>query len=104
MANISVKKLTTGTIYKLVFIGLLVAFLPLSLVLGFLGYFDLLYVTWNQQPVNGIAAFYLAPVILLFVALIWGLFVGSVISLGLWIYSKFRPITISFYEKKTAES
>lgn len=34
MSNILVRKLATGTIYKLVFIGLLVGFLPLSLVLG----------------------------------------------------------------------
>ncbi|TNH03306.1 hypothetical protein FHQ26_03535 [Testudinibacter sp. TR-2022] len=104
MSNIMVKKLTTGTIYKLVFIGLLVGFLPLSLVFGIVGYFDLADVMWNQQPVNGIAVFYIVPVILFLVALTWTLLAGSVMALGLWIYSKFKPITLHFSETAQAKS
>lgn len=103
MPNITVRKLTTVTIYKLVFLGLLFGFLPLSLLLGILGYFNLASVTWNGQAVYGVSALYIVPLILFLVAIVWSLLAGSIMAMGLWIYAKFKPIRLDFYASAAAE-
>ena len=50
--------------------------------------------TWNKEQMHGIAALLVSPFVGLFIALIFTLFLGSAMAFGLWVYSKFRPITL----------
>jgi len=89
-----VRKVKAASIYKLLFAGLLVAFIPLGLVFGIAGLFGADTVKWNNQPIHGVAALFAGPALSVFVALFFAGFLGTLTSLGLWLLSRFRTIGI----------
>ncbi len=102
MELLEVKKLSAGTVYKLIAIGSVVGFLPLGLLAGILGALDFSTVTWNGQPVVGLSAILVAPLVMGFMGLFFtGLF-GSVTVLGLWLYSLVKPIKIYYFSEKSS--
>jgi hypothetical protein len=102
MKSIVVRKLRTGTVYKLVALGAVFGFLPLFGVLGVLGSMGFSTLTWNNQPVTGLRSIIAGPLIGAVFALICVAVFGSAVALGLWIYSKFRPLSLE-YEQLAAE-
>lgn len=50
MSELSVRRITTATVFRLLFWGLLIGCVPIFSVLGVLGYFGLAAMTWNGQP------------------------------------------------------
>lgn len=96
MKQVEVKKVSAGTVYKLFAIGLTVGFLPLFLLFGVLGAFGMEALTWNEQPVTGIKAIFVGPLMALFMSLMFTAIIGSVCALGLWIFSFFKPLSIEF--------
>lgn len=98
---LEVKKISVGTVFKIVAIGLstlFVIFGVISEIMGVMG-FDT-GITFNNQPVTGIKAIVLAPLFSLIGALIMTAIFGSMIALGLWIYSFFKPIKIEYEDTK----
>lgn len=95
--TLQISRLRTGTVYKLVLLGLLVGSIPVFLVGGLLASADLITMNWNDQPVTGPKAILIGPLMGLFFALICTAFAGSVMALGLWIFGKFRPLALEFY-------
>jgi hypothetical protein len=93
--NISAARLSTGTIYKLWMIGLTTSFVPLGAVFGVFSLFGYDTVTWNGQPVHGFAGLLAGPFVGAFVALMFTALLGSASALGLWVFSKFKPISIA---------
>ncbi|MPV86258.1 hypothetical protein [Ostreibacterium oceani] len=96
MEQIEVKKVSAGTVFKLFVIGLTVGFLPVFLLFGVLGMLGLGTLTWNDQPVTGIKAIFVAPFIAVLMSLIFTALLGSICALGLWVFSFFRPLKIEF--------
>lgn len=92
--TISANRLSVGSVYKLWFIGLGTSMLPLGVVLGVFAMFGFNTVAWNQQPLHGIAGLIGGPLVGIFVALLFTAILGSASAFGLWLYSKFRPITL----------
>lgn len=88
--SFQVRKVSTGSIFKLVFVGLVcslpVTFLALSLLSLWSG---------ANVQVNGQASSWMAsPVTGLILALLMSLFVGALMSLGLWIYARFAVLRL----------
>ncbi len=93
--RISTTRLSTGTIYKLWFIGLSTSLLPLGIFFGVLSLFGFNTVTWNGQPLHGIQGLICGPLISAFVAVLFTALLGSAAAFGLWLFSKFKPISIA---------
>jgi hypothetical protein len=98
MTVLTVAKLRAGTIYKLLGVGLMVALLPLFTLFGLLAAADLSTLTWNEQPVTGLKAIVIGPLMGVFLAAVFTAVIGSVTAFGLWLYSKFKPIEIEYDE------
>lgn len=96
MKSLTVRKLSTGSIYKLTLLGLVFGFVPLFLLMGVLAAFGMADMTWNEQPVTGFPALLVGPLMGVLLALMFTALIGSVMALGLWIFSLFRPITVEY--------
>lgn len=91
---VSVQRLSVGTVYKLWWVGLTLGMVPVGVLFGVLSLFGFNTVTWNGQPLYGVSGLMAGPLIGVFVALIFTGILGSAAALGLWLYSKFRPLTL----------
>ena len=99
MNSIVVHRLRTGTVYRLAAIGATFGMIPLFTVFGALASVGLFELTWNEKIVTGPRALLIGPMMgALFAGLSIVLF-GSAIALGLWIYSKFRPLSLEYEQK-----
>jgi len=96
MPDLSVARITAGTVYRLTFVGLLFGCVPLFAVLGVLGYFGITTLQWNDQPLTGIRSLIAGPFIGALFAAVFGAFTGTVCALGLWLYSRLAPMTIRY--------
>jgi len=92
--TIITKKLSTGSIFKLIAIGSLCSIIPISIFMGVFALFGANSITWNEKPITGIAGLAASPFIGLFISLVFTALLGIFVALGLWVYSKFRPIQI----------
>jgi hypothetical protein len=101
MKSIVVHRLRNGSIYRLSAIGAVFGMIPLFTVFGILASMNLVKLTWNSEAVTGPRALIVGPLMgVLFAAICIALF-GSVLALGLWIYSKFRPLTLEYDEMQS---
>lgn len=91
-----VRKVRAATVYKLLALGLLISFIPLGILFGAMGLFGADTVKWNNEPIHGVFALFAGPAISIFVALLFTGLLGTLACLGLWLFSKFRPIRIRF--------
>ena len=94
--TITVKRLRSGTVFKLLLIGNLVCFLPLALLAGVLGMFGASTVIWNDQVVTGLPALLASPFSGALFALVISVLGWCSVFVGLWLYSVFRPIELEF--------
>ncbi len=96
-----VKKISAGTVYKMVAIGLGTLFVVFGVISGIMGVMGVdTGLTFNNQPVTGIKAIVIAPLFSLIGALIMTAIFGSMVVLGLWIYSFFKPLKIEYEDAK----
>jgi len=93
---ITVKRLRSGTVFKLLLIGNLVFFLPLSLLSGVLSMFGASTIIWNDQVVTGLPALLVSPLSGALFALVVSVLGWVSVFIGLWIYSAFRPLELEF--------
>jgi hypothetical protein len=89
-----VRRIRAGTIYKLLFIGLMTSFIPFGIALGVAAYFGANAVTFNHQYLHGWTALLASPVIAGFGACIFTVFIGTFASFGLWVASFVRLVSI----------
>lgn len=92
--EMTIQRLSAGTVFKLAAIGLACTFLPLCIFFGVLASFGAPTITWNGQQLTGVSGLTMSPVIGLMITCFGTLFLGSACSFGLWIYSLVRPMSI----------
>jgi hypothetical protein len=92
--EIKVQRVAMGTLFKLVGLGFVCTLVPFALLMGCFALFGASTVSWNQQPVTGVAGLIASPFIGLMLTAILTALSGSCMSLGLWLYSRFRPLTL----------
>ncbi|MEQ9481484.1 hypothetical protein [Coleofasciculus sp. F4-SAH-05] len=97
--QLEIKRLTIGTTFKLVAFGLLFSIVPFSILIGLLSLFGLSTVTWNDEPVTGISGLLVSPLIGVFVALFFTLWLGVFMSCGLWLFSTKQSMKLHYIAK-----
>ena len=98
MKSILVRRLRTGSVYRFSAIGAAFGLVPLFTLFGILASVGLFNLTWNDEVVTGPRALIVGPLMGALFALICTALFGSSLALGLWIYSKFRPLSLEFEE------
>lgn len=101
LQTLTVRQLSTGTIYKLVACGSVCALVPLFTVIGLLATLGVGTVQWNGQLLSGLKGLLLSPFIGLLVALMITALVGSLIAFGLWLLSMLRPVQLTYWQDPT---
>lgn len=92
--RVTLDRLYVGSVYKILFVGLACSMLPLCLVFGVFAVFGFNTVTWNGQAVHGWSGLFLSPLIAAMVTGLFTLFVGTACIAGLWLFSKFRSLSL----------
>jgi hypothetical protein len=87
-------RLYVGSVYKLIFIGLVFFFVPLSILFGLLALIGWNTVQWNGQQLYGLAGLLVSPLIGAVVVGFFTVFLGTACVAGLWLYSKFKPLSL----------
>ena len=83
--EVSIQRLATGTTFKLVAIGMLVTFVPFSVLMGCFALFGAKTLTWNNANIYGVTAVVASPFIGLLIALTFTLFLGSAMAIDVAI-------------------
>ena len=86
-----IRRLSTGSIFRIVAAGTFLSLVPLAVCFGILAAFGLNTIRWNNQPIYGISGLLLSPVIGLMLAAMLTAMGGVALAFGLWLYSKFGP-------------
>jgi len=95
---LTVRRLSTGSVYKLVFLGLICAMIPSGLLMGVLAWIGFDTVNWQGVPVAGPAGVLVGLMAGLWVAFAFTAVMGSFMALGLWLYARWRPLQLSVQE------
>lgn len=92
--TVTITRLTAGSVFKIQFIGLAGVLLPLSLVEGILASFGFDSLVWNGVYLHGITALLVGPLLGLALAVMLTLAAAPISCLGLWLYSRWRPLRL----------
>jgi hypothetical protein len=92
--EITIQRLSAGTVYKLAAIGLACSLLPLFTFFGVLAALGAQTITWNGQHLTGLSGLAMSPVLGLMMTGVGTLLMGSACAFGLWLYSFVRPMSI----------
>ncbi len=96
--KIRARKISGGSLYKLLLIGTSIPLLLFSLVCGVASIYGADTVLWNEKPITGIMGFISAIIMYPVSCVIAAGFAWLGIVFGLWIYSRFRKIEITFVD------
>ena len=94
MEPLALRRLSTGSVYKIVFVGSWIGSIPIFFFLSLFAAGGAEIMSWNDRYITGISALVTGPLLGLFMATIFAALVGSMAALGLWIYSKFQVLTL----------
>jgi hypothetical protein len=94
-STLKIERLRAGSVFRIVAAGSFSFLVPFALLMGVFALFGFHTVTWNKEPVTGLRGLLLSPLIGVFVAALFTVFYGIVLVAGLWIYSRFRPLTLA---------
>lgn len=92
--SVTVDRLYPGSVLKLIGIGFTFSIIPLSFLVGILALFGALPVAWNAKQIAGMWALALYPLAGVLVTLVATFALGFPIVIGLWLYSRIRPIVL----------
>lgn len=94
--NIEVKKITKGSLFKLLFVGGLFGFFFLFIACGIAAYFGAETISVNGENVTGFKGLTSAIIMWPFFSAAFAGFMWLFMAFGLWIYSLFKPLKLSF--------
>lgn len=95
MQEVLIRRISVGTVFKLVGMGLLFSLLPFTILMGCTAALGLNTLSWNNQPLTGWVALVASPFIGLFFVAMFTMFLGTATAFGLWVYSWLGPFGIS---------
>ena len=100
--TITVRRLRTGSVFRLLAAGIFFSTVPFFILMGGFAGLGFNTLRWNNEPVLGIKGLLLSPLMGLIAAAIFTALAGAGVSFGLWLYSKFRPLTLRMLEDTDA--
>lgn len=89
-----VRRIRAGTIYNLLFIGLLISLVPLGIAAGVAAYFGVGADVLHFRYLHGLSVLVAWPVIGASGAFVLALVIGTFTSIGLWFVALVRPVPI----------
>ena len=92
--SITITRMRTGSIFRLVAAGMFCSLVPFFILMGIFASLGMNSLRWNNEPVYGLKGLVLSPLMGVFAAALFTAFVGVMLALGTWIYSRFRPLTL----------
>jgi len=93
---LEIKRLSFGTVYKILAIASGFSLVPLSILMGLFAFFGAETIVWNGQHLTGMRGLVASPLVGVALSLIFTGFLGTLFACGLWLYSKFRPLEIEY--------
>jgi hypothetical protein len=99
-----VRRLSTGSVFRIVAAGSFFSLVPLVLFFGILALFGLNTIKWNNKPIYGLSGLLVSPLIGIIMAAFFTAFGGVALAFGLWLYSKFRPLKLQVVEDAVSSS
>ena len=96
--NITAKKISKASVFKIYIIGLGLGLFVFFLIMGLSALFGSQTVKFNGESVTGFMGLVVALCMWPIFSVIFAGFMWLISILGLWVYSVFYPITISFKE------
>lgn len=102
--DITARKISKGSVFKIYFLGLAGGFFVLFFIFGISAIFGAETVKWEEQPITGIKGFIAAMLMWPFFSFFFAGFMWLISILGLWLYSLIKPITISFKGVVTSDA
>ncbi|CCH07004.1 hypothetical protein [Achromobacter xylosoxidans] len=96
MRDIQIRKLSLKSVFKLIAIGQYLAWIPFAILCAIGTFFGLGSIQWNGRVLEGLDALLISPVIGFIIATGVTLVVGTSTTVGLWLWSKLRPLNLRF--------
>ena len=93
---LEIKRLSFGTVYKILAIASGFSLVPLSILMGLFAFFGAETIVWNGQHLTGMRGLVASPLVGVALSLIFTGFLGTLFACGLWLYSKLRPLEIEY--------
>jgi hypothetical protein len=90
----TVTRLKTGSVFRLVAAGTFFSLVPFFILLGLLALFGRELVQFNDESVVGLQGLLVSPLLGIFSAIVCTAFIGVMLAFGLWLYSKWKPLTL----------
>lgn len=94
--KITVRKIKTGTVFRLMAAGLFAGLVPIFADFGVLAYFEFMTLSWGEEPLTGLTPLWAGQFMGLFVALACTVSLGTASAFGFWLYSKISTIDIEY--------
>jgi hypothetical protein len=77
MQEVLIRRISVGTVFKLVGVGLMFSLLPFTILMGCGAALGLNTLNWNNQPLTGWVALVASPFIVLFLVAMFTMFLGT---------------------------
>jgi len=94
--TLQIQRFSFGTVYKILFLASTFSMVPLAILMGLFAFFGAETIVWNGQHLTGLMGLIASPFVGIMMALIFTGFLGTLFACGLWLYSKFRPLHLSY--------
>lgn len=101
--TITIKRFTAISSFKIVVIGVSIAMMAFTVLMGFFALFGAQTVHWNQHAITGISGLIASPLMGIFMAAMFSLFGWFGFMFSFWLFSLFRNLTIEYIADETAK-
>jgi hypothetical protein len=96
MNTVKTRGLSAGSLFKVLFCGLLIPIFLFGLGCGIAAFFGADVVTFNHVHVHGLEGLIVGAIVGLFVPTVLAGFLWLIMIVGLWIWTRFSPINLRF--------
>ncbi|HEV7716962.1 MAG TPA: hypothetical protein VGO53_15290 [Steroidobacteraceae bacterium] len=96
--SICIRRLSTGSVFRLVAVGIFFSVVPFCLLMGVFAAFGFNAIRWNNEPVLGLKGLLISPFVGVFIGAIFTAVAGAGMAFGLWLYSKLKPMNLRVLE------
>ena len=102
--TLTITRLTVASVFKLQFIGIGLVLVPLYTVIGLMACLGHDILAFQGRYIHGAPALLVGFLVGLISAILLALLAGLVSSLGLWLYSRLRPLALGVITPEPAPS
>ena len=98
MSSINIKRLSTLTVFRIIFTGMLIGTIPIGLLYGIFAVFGSETIIINGYAIVGLKGLLLAPVLAVCLTIPVALYFGAITAFGLWLYSHIKSFKLFYIQ------